>query len=67
MTKNKLLKLLGFIVVIVGAAMSVYFDGNSPENAQYEKIGYILFFIGVTISIKFSDLKKKPSKGITNV
>ncbi len=57
-------RILGLIIVIIGLTISLYFDGNTEQSAQFEKVGYILFFIGAAVSLKgtFSKFSKKDNK-----
>lgn len=56
MNRN-LLRFIGLALVLLGTGMSVYFDNTSVEESQLEKVGYILFFIGLAISIKARSVK----------
>ena len=54
---NYLLKLkttnfFGVLFVLVGTALSLYFDGKNPVGANFEKLGYLIFFLGAAFSIK---------------
>mgnify|MGYP001798716167 CR=1 FL=1 len=54
---NNLLRVIGLLILLLGTAMSIYFDNASENDAHLEKIGYILFFTGLAISIKARSAK----------
>ena len=64
MNNIKALQISGLTIVLFGATLSLCFDGGTPNDAQFEKVGNLLFLIGAILIIRGGVLKKRQNDGV---